>query len=296
MHRIINRTIATSVLPALLAGTLGAGNLTLKPETLAAWDSYVQTESVKFKARLTPGGHFLWLDESPERLEQVKKGEIIVEPMLSKDVPKMPHKVPSGLIHDWIGAGFIPNAALDDVLCVVRDYPHYKENYKPVVLDSKTISLSPPSNPNMEDRFSILLMNKSVLSKTALEGEYKSSTVRLDRHRAYGITQSTRIQEIESYGSADAKKLPVDEGGGLIWRLYSIARYEERDNGVYVEVEAMVLSREIPFGLRWMVDPIVRRVSRSSLTTSIQQTTAATRTEAFAQHRASPSTRASTQR
>lgn len=295
MHRTIKRTIATSVLPALFAGILCAGNLTLKPETLAAWDSYVHMASVNFQSRLTSGRHFLWLDESPERLDQVKKGEIIVEPMVSKDIPKMPHKVAGGLIHDWIGAGFIPNATLDDVLCVVRDYPHYKENYKPVVLDSKTISLSPPSN-NMEDRFSILLMNKSILSKTALEGDYKSSTVRLDRHRAYGITQSTRIQEIEGYGSAEAKKLPVDEGGGLIWRLYSIARYEERDNGVYVEVEAMVLSREIPFGLRWMVDPIVRRVSRSSLTTSIQQTTAATRTEAFAQHRASPATRASTQR
>lgn len=278
------------VLHAILAGSVFGGNLTLKQETLAAWDHYIQTASDSFRGRMTAGGQFLWLDESAERQAQVQKGEILVTPMTSKAVPQMPHKVPSGLIHDWIGAAFIPNSTLDDVLSVVRDYPHYKDNYKPVVLDSRTISLSPD-----EDRFSILLLNKSVLSKTALEGDYKSSTVRVDRHRAYGITQSTRIQEIDSYGSPDAKKLPVDEGGGLIWRLYSIARYEERDGGVCVEVEAMVLSREVPFAVRWLVDPIVRRISRSSLTTSIQQTKDAVRTEALARHRPGHASQASTQ-
>jgi hypothetical protein len=37
----------------------------------------------------------------------------------------------------------------------------------------------------------------------------------------------------------------------------------------------MVLSREIPAAMHWAVDPIVRRVSKSSLTTSLRQTQAA---------------------
>ena len=57
-------------------------------------------------------------------------------------------------------------------------------------------------------------------------------------------------------------------GTGIIWRLYSITRYQERDGGVYVELEAIALSRDIPGGLRWIVEPIVRRVSRSSLVAS----------------------------
>jgi hypothetical protein len=44
--------------------------------------------------------------------------------------------VPSGLIHDWVGTAFIPNATLDDVLRVSRDYTHYKDIYKPVVIES----------------------------------------------------------------------------------------------------------------------------------------------------------------
>jgi hypothetical protein len=71
--------------------------------------------------------------------------------------------------------------------------------------------------------------------------------------------------------------LPQDHGTGIIWRLYSIARYQERDGGVYVELEAIALSRDIPGALRWLVEPIVRRVSRSSLVLSLQETADAVR-------------------
>jgi len=43
---------------------------------------------------------------------------------------------------------------------------------------------------------------------------------------------------------------PEGEGTGLIWR-----RFEERDGGVYVEVEAIALSRDVPASLRWLVEP-----------------------------------------
>ena len=77
--------------------------------------------------------------------------------------------------------------------------------------------------------------------------------------------------------SAITMTLPQDHGTGIIWRLNSIARYQERDGGVYVELEAIALSRDIPGGLRWLVEPIVRRVSRSSLVVSLQETADAVR-------------------
>jgi hypothetical protein len=45
--------------------------------------------------------------------------------------------------------------------------------------------------------------------------------------------------------------------------------------GVYVELEAIALSRDIPAAFRVFVTPIVRRVSRDSLATSLHQTKAA---------------------
>jgi hypothetical protein len=188
--------------------------------------------------------------------------------------PHVPLKVPSGLIHHWIGAGFIPNVTLDDVLPVVRSYERYKDFYHPSVIDSKLIAKS-----ETRDEFSMLLANKSVIAKTALDSDYESSFTRLDDRRWNSITESTRIQEIAEYGTSSQRTRAENEGTGLIWRLYSITRYEERDGGVYIELEAIALSRDIPFTLRWMVEPIVRRISRSSLMTSLQQTEEAVRAE-----------------
>jgi hypothetical protein len=181
-------------------------------------------------------------------------------------------KVPSGLIHDWVGAAFIPSVALPDVLRVVRDYGRYKDIYHANVVDSKSTASS-----EWEDRFSLLLMNKSVIARAALDSDYQSSYTRLDNQRWYSITEATRIQEVTNYGTPSRRISPENQGTGVIWRLYSISRFEERDGGVYVEVEAVALSRDIPFSLRWLVDPIVRRISRSSLMTSLQQTRDAVR-------------------
>ena len=64
----------------------------------------------------------------------------------------------------------------------------------------------------------------------------------------------------------------MGQGGGYIWRLASQVRLEERDGGVYLELEVMALSRDIPGSLRLFVEPIVRRVSRNSLAESLRQT------------------------
>src|SRR5882762_9799960 len=95
---------------------------------------------------------------------------------------------------------------------------------------------------------------------------------RIDDRRPSSTSQSTRIQELADYGTKSQHRLPEDEGTGLIWRLLSLTRFEERDGGVYVEVEAVVLSRDTPASMRWFVSPIVRRVAKTSLITLLQET------------------------
>ncbi len=98
--------------------------------------------------------------------------------------------------------------------------------------------------------------------------------------RWYSTAHSTRVQEIRHYGRPDEQELPPNQGTGYIWRLYSLARFEERDGGVYIELEAIALSRDIPIALRWVADPIVRRVSRNTLLISLQQMEEAVRSTA----------------
>jgi hypothetical protein len=240
----------------------------LKPETVQTWDEYVKAVSARHQRHLVPGSSFLSSDEMPGQAARLRRGDIVVLPV----GPHVPMKVPSGLIHDWAGAAFIPDVSVPDVLRVVRDYGRYQDIYRPNVLDSK-----PMVTNDWEDRFSLLLMNKSVIARTALDSDYRSCYTRLDDRRWYSIAETTRIQEVADYGASSQRTLPENQGSGLIWRLYSVTRFEERDGGVYVEVEAVALSRDVPGSLRWLVDPIVRRISRSALTTSLQQTQDAVR-------------------
>ena len=232
----------------------------LKKETQQAWDAYIQTANSRMVDR--SNGLFLWVDEVPERSQSVRDGKILVSP-IGQQYPK---PVPSGLIHDWIGAAFIPNVRLEDVLAAARDYGHYKEFYKPNVIDSKSLGTS-----GLCDKYSMLVANHEAVVSTALESEYEACYHRLDDRRWYSIAHTTRVQEIRHYAESGAQELPSDEGSGYIWRIYSFARFQERDGGVYVELEVIVLSRDIPVAVRWVVNPIVRRISKNAMLTSLRQ-------------------------
>jgi hypothetical protein len=240
---------------------------TLKPETKAAWDDYLQAAFAGMQARLQPGAHFLWIDDQPDRAEEVRKDLRTKGPYIAPISRDIPRKIPHGLIHDWLGVGFVPNAKIEDVLMAVRDYDHYKDMYRPGVIDSASRGTDGP-----KDLFFMRLANRSVVAKTALDAECEVSYIRVDDQHWYGTSNTTHIVEIDKFGTPEQRTLPEDVGTGLIWRLSSITRLEERDGGVYAELEAIALSRDIPAAFRLFVTPIVRRVSRDSLATSLHQT------------------------
>ena len=171
------------------------------------------------------------------------------------------------MIHHWIAAAFIPNVKLDDILEVTEDYDRYQEFYRPSVIESKTIA-----HDDSSDYFSMQLMNKAFFMKTALDADYHATNVRLDDRRFYSVARSTRIQEIDDYGRPSQHRMPEGQGGGYVWKLLSIGRLTQSDGGVYIELEAIALSRDIPAAVRFVVDPIVRGLSRSALLTSLKQT------------------------
>jgi hypothetical protein len=255
--------IRTAAILILLRFHPCTGAVTLKPETKAAWDTYLQAANAAMHARLQPGAHFLWLDDEPDRAEHVRTKGPYIGPV-SRQIPK---KVSSGLIHDWLGAGFVPNVKIEDILQIVRDYSRYKEIYRPGVIDSIS-----HGSDGVKDLFFMRLANRSVVAKTALDTDCEASYFRVDDQHWWGISNTVHIQEIDHLGTPEQRTLPEDQGTGLIWRLSSITRLEERDGGVYAELEAIALSRDIPAAVRLFVTPIVRRVSRDSLATSLHQT------------------------
>ena len=260
MFRMHHRFLVGVMCASFLVAPAASDGAELKQETLKTWDAYIQTVNPQMRDRRE--GSFLWVDEEPERAERVRAGEILVSSVGQKN----PKAVPSGLIHDWMGAAFIPNARLTDVLSAVRDYGRYKEFYKPTVVDARLLGTNGSC-----DKYSMRVVNNETVAETALDSEYEACYLRLDEQRWYGTAHTTRVQEIRHYGRPDEHELPPNQGSGYIWRVYSVARFEERDGGVYIELEAVALSRDIPVAVRWVVDPIVRRVSRNTMLISLQQ-------------------------
>jgi hypothetical protein len=258
-RRFVGAFLAAVLL--ILAASLTSKGAELSPATLKAWDAYVQTQSAR-AAGYSSRTPFLWSDGSPERLRHLHNRETIIAPF-----GENPHRVPLGLIHHWIGAVFLPGTRLDDVLSVVRDYDKYKDVYAPHIIESRVLRRT-----EAEDTFSIRMFNKAVVANFALDAEFHGTYARVDANKSYGISYTTRVREIEDYGVSGEHEAPANTGRGLIWRLYSISRFEQRDGGVYVELEAVVLSRDVPGALRWLVDPLVRRTSKSSMRISLEKT------------------------
>ncbi len=248
---------------ALLAGTIACLSpaAELKPETLKAFDRYVRAAEEKIDARLH-GRDFLWTDDSAVRLRAVRAGQVVTEPVVNKgDV-----EVPDGLVHDWIGAVFVPGATLERTLAVVQDYDHDKVTHRPEVIDSKLLG-----RDGNRFRIYLRLMKKKVLT-VVLNTEHDVRYAPVEGKRCSSRSYSTRIAEVASPGKSSEHELPVGDDHGFLWRLYSYWRFEERDGGVYIECQAISLTRDVPTGLGWVIEPIIRQLPAESLANTLRST------------------------
>lgn len=251
--------VALAAAPRL--GVLHAAEL--QPATYSAWQAYLQTADTRMRARLGDGGHFLWIDEAPGRNQILRDGAIPVSPGTGDGT----QVVPGGLIHHWIAAMFIPHANLAGVLRVAHDYADYKQFYRPAIVDSKLLG-----SAGREESFEMRSLHRVLLVTAVMDSQFVTRDFPVDAKRWYIVADATRVQEVENYGQPNERLLPPDRGRGYVWRLHTVTRYEERNGGVYVEMETIALSRPVPAAVRWMVNPVVARFSRSELMTSLRQT------------------------
>lgn len=249
----------------LCAGMVAAQTATtaeLKPATLQAFDRYIQATEARLDGQVKGRGSFLWADASPERLKQVRAGQVLAERWAGRDEVK----VPGGLIHDWIGAVFIPGATLEETLAMVQNYDAHKNVYKPEVIDSRLVS-----RKGGDYRIYLRLLKKKVLT-VVLNTNHDVRYFPLDAKRCYSRSYSTRIAEVADAGKPGEREMPVGKDHGFLWRIYSYWRFEERDRGVYVECQAISLTRNVPTGLGWLIEPIIRNLPRESLANTLTAT------------------------
>jgi hypothetical protein len=247
-----------------------AGAAELRPEAAQGFDQSVRLTEMRMQGELEPGGVFLWADGLPEprRSEayaRLQRGEVISARLQTPD-PSGHSSTPGALIHHWVGTVFIPGASLAQVLAVVEDYDRHSEYYKPEVAQSKKVEQS-------GDDFKVhyRLRKKKVIT-IILDTDYRVHRHLIDASHAYSNSYSTRITQVEDAGEPDEHELPVGKDGGYLWRLNSYWRYFDSGSGVYVQCEAVSLTRDIPTGLNWLVGPFVQSVPKESLEFTLEST------------------------
>ena len=240
-------------LAALLVSRLPAAEL--KPATMEAFERYIrQTEQ-----RLDERKAFLWVDESPDRARLVRQGQILVEPV----GPKPTTAVPNGLVHDWVGAVFVPGATLEKTVVVMEDYNH-KDDYRPEVMASRILSRN-----GHDFRVYMRLLKKKVIT-VVLDTEHDIHYTPVDKTRWRSHSRTTKVAEVEHPGKPDEAAKPPGTGQGFLWHLYTYWRFEERDGGTWVECQAVSLTRDVPAGLGWLINPIIRDLPRESLENTLR--------------------------
>lgn len=234
----------------------------LDPRTVEAFAVYIRQAETEMEQTLHESASFLWSQREPARSQEVDRGEIAAQFCSGQ----RPVKVPHGLIHDWIAAALVPDSTIREVLAVIQDYDNHKSIYKPEVVDSKLIR----RNGNDFQIYMRLLKKKIITA--VLDTEHAVHYRQVDRARWTCRSHTTRIAEVENAGSPGERILQPDTGYGFLWRLHSDWRFEERHGRVVIECRAVSLTRDVPFGLGWAIEPMIQTLPKESLINTLQAT------------------------
>lgn len=258
----------------LVAGPANATDL--EPKTVEAFDRYVAVAEAQIDRELSRGQPYLRVESLPPDRRaatdaQLRAGQVLIERLdaTGKSDRGKPILVPGGMIHHWIGTVFIPGATLAQTLSLEEDYDHQQQHFHPDVMRSRILR-----HDGNDFTIELRLYKKKVIS-TVLETEHEVHYTVVDATHAWSRSQSIRIQEVDNPGEPDERLEPEGHDRGLLWRMNTYWRFEQKDGGTYVECQSISLTRDIPAGLGWLIGPYVNSVPRESLDFTLQTTRAA---------------------
>ncbi len=249
---------------SVLAVAVGASAAELKPQTIEAFDRYVQVTESRMEKELNGESPFLWIDrldeeERAEALAQLRAGDVVIDKLETRD-DEDKIDVPSGMIHHWVGTVLIPEVTLAQTISMVQDYERYAEIYNPDVRASEVRERN-----GSRFRVWLRLYTKKVITWVA-NTEHDVEFIFLDDTRAHVPSYSTRIVEVENPDTPEEREQPEGNDRGFAWRLYNYCSFEERAEDVVMQCESITLTRGIPFILSVFIRPFVSGVPREKLT------------------------------
>lgn len=233
----------------------------LKPETLNAFTKYAKKAEAALHERWSGRKPFLQLEESEADLKRVLSGELAVQQNSGAE----PVAVPDGLIHDWVGSVFFPHTSVDRVLALLQDFDAHRKLY-PQIADSRLIRRSGG------DIKGFWLLRQKGLIPVSFNMEQTAHYERVSPGKWTCLAHATHIAEINPSLFARGREFPPGEGHGYLWQFNAYWSLEERAGGVLAESRTISLSRDVPEGLAWAVNPFIQKMPRESLESTLVAT------------------------
>jgi putative flippase GtrA len=238
------------------AADLRAGDAT-------AFDRYARLTEARMDREKSGRLPFLQVDQLPDdRRRQahakLRRGEIVVSRMRTRDGDGVV-TFHDAMCHHWVGTVLVPGARLDDVVTLMQSYDRYQDVYRPAVRYSKTLSRN-----GDHFKISLQLFMKKIIS-VVLNTESDVDYIPVSPQRMQVRSTSTRIAEVADVDTPHQREQPVGRDDGFLWRFNNYCALEQRAEGTFVQCESISLSRDVPFGLGWLVGPFVTEVPRESL-------------------------------
>lgn len=258
MNPVRSVQILATLFAALFAGEASAEP---RPETARAFKEYAAAVETRIQQERTTS-NFIRLGSNPEARARLRAGEISASSAKALGLqPSM--AIPGGHIEHWIGAVFLPHATLAAAIPQLQNYENRKRYMSPEIIDSRTVS-------HQGNNFEVYLR---LAERSILPGVFDLN-LGID-YRLYDkeLAIESRSARIVEVAGANAPVGSSVRDRGLLWALNHYWRMAEGDGGLYIECEALVLSRRPPGFAEWIIDPMIGQAARKTLISSLRATT-----------------------
>jgi hypothetical protein len=203
------------------------------------------------------------LTDSSNRAK-LKRGETIIDRLTPGDGPDLP----GAMLHHWRGTAFVPGAKVADFERLMEDFAGYPKSFAPQIVQAKVLGRNDEGGRTSIQ--TVMRVKQRHVITVVMDTAYDVEFARLDAQHVYSVSHSTKISEISGAGTKDEHAMSGSEEHGFLWRLDTYWSCEERDGGLYMQIESVSLTRSIPAGLGWALKPFIESVPRESLEFTLQ--------------------------
>lgn len=259
--------ICNTLLFPVLLGIAMSSAAEAPVDATAAFDRYAGRVEARLVQQHRSRGGFIASAAQDGQMDARLRGDELVIEKLSPEADAQPT---DALIHHWRGTSFVPGATAAEFEKSMKNFSAYPERFAPQVIAARI--LPPQPNPVRDHFTAMMRVRQKHVITVVMDTTYDVAYGKLDAQHGYSASRSINIREIADAGTTREHALEPGQEHGFLWRLDSYWSYEEREGGLYIQIESISLTRGIPAGLGWVIGPFVESVPRESLEFTLRST------------------------